>query len=123
MTIVMDYGFTMDTTSTTCFMVGGTIGEAGMPMLFGFAMEALGPGALPYAVLFCMFALAAVYCVVHILGGAYAPQAPTRRLIMDADTDEYCKISLDTGEDTDAEEEDDLEMTDMVFSPIDSRSR
>jgi hypothetical protein len=93
-------------------MVGAILGEASMPMLFGFAMEVLGPGALPYAVLGCVFTLSAVYCVVHSLGAAYAPAPPIQRLIMDADTEEYYKISLDTGDDTDTEDGD-VEMSDL----------
>lgn len=112
-TCVLVVVFYRDSYSTTLFMVGATFGEAGMPMAIGFLLEAFGPPSLPWTILMCSFAQLVVYGMLHFLGSQNAGHdihVSTINALMDNDTEEYSKISLDTQEDDD---DNGVEMVDL----------
>ncbi len=70
MVIMNDYGFLMDTATTTIFVVGSTFGEALVPVVVGIAMnegEASTPNALPLALIISIAVIITIYIAVHNL--------------------------------------------------------
>lgn len=70
MVIITDYGFLMDTATTTIFVVGSTFGEALVPVVVGIAMnegKASTPNALPVALVISIAAMISIYIAVHSL--------------------------------------------------------
>lgn len=65
MTLFGDYGFAMDGTTTSMFMLGATFGESIVPILMGWAMELVGPWAMPLMVFLSALVLVADYLLVH----------------------------------------------------------
>ena len=70
MVIMNDYGYLMDTATTTTFVVGSTFGEALVPVVVGIAMnegKASSPNALPYSLVISVAVMIVIYCTVHFL--------------------------------------------------------
>jgi MFS transporter, FHS family, Na+ dependent glucose transporter 1 len=67
MTIVGEYGFKMDTVSTTLFVVAACAGESIIPVLLGVLIDEFGPMILPYSMLLVAVLLISFYSVTHWL--------------------------------------------------------
>lgn len=91
-------------------MVGATIGEAGLPMAIGFLLESFGPRSLPWTILMCALVQVVIYCVLHFLGSQGSAHESQGNGLMDGDTEDYYKISLDIEDDAD---ESGVEMVDI----------
>lgn len=100
-----------DSYSTTLFMVGATMGEAGLPMILGFLLEAFGPRSLPWTILVCACAQAALYVAVHVLAAQGASQQEGDGDGGKLGGDSYSKVDAGTEEDT--VETGSIEMTDL----------
>jgi fucose permease len=67
MTIFGDYGYQVDSTSTTMFMVGATLGESMVPMLIGMLMAYIHPFMLPLVTFLGIILLVVIYFTFHVL--------------------------------------------------------
>ncbi len=61
MTVVSDYNYTMDASSTAAFIVGSCVGDGFLPWLCGTLMGSLGPSALPVITLIAVLICVAIY--------------------------------------------------------------
>eukprot|EP01032_Pedospumella_encystans_P009046 gene9046-10682_t len=115
MTIVIDYGYSMDSRSTTTFMVGATMGEAGLPMVIGFLLEGFGPRSLPWTILVCAILQVVTYFFLHLLGSQGAAEHDTERAEDVKKLNEvYSKLGAFSIEDDDNEENGNgVEMVDL----------
>jgi predicted permease len=97
-------------------MVGATIGESGLPMVIGFLLEAFGPGSLPWTIFLFAIAQVVIYIMLHIIGTSASHQehSASENRLMDKDTDEYFKISLDVSGHDEEEEDIDTNHIEMV---------
>ena len=92
-------------------MVGATVGEAGLPMTIGLLMQAFGPRSLPWTILMCAAAQVILYFSIHVVANhpsSHEVQHEKTSHLMDSDTEEYSKISLDTDDESNESE---IEMT------------
>ena len=64
-----------DATSTTVFMIGAVLGEAGLPMITGVVIDKIGFLGLPYAVVLSACVLVVLYYAIHVTGTAPSPIA------------------------------------------------
>jgi predicted permease len=102
-----------DSNTTTLFMVGATMGEAGLPMILGFLLELFGPRSLPWTILLCAITQAVLYMAVHVLAAQGASHDEVGEDVggdTGVHTDRYRKVSVGT-EDESTPEEDGVEMT------------
>ena len=67
LTIVNDYGFTVDNRSTTVCILGATMGECTLPLITGKLMGAFNVTVLPIAILVYMSVTFAIYCCMHFI--------------------------------------------------------
>eukprot|EP01034_Spumella_vulgaris_P034302 gene34302-42301_t len=67
MTVLTDYGFTMNPLTTTLFMVGTNVGDSTLPLGIGYLMQGAGDESFVYITLCIAVALAAVYGAIHIV--------------------------------------------------------
>ena len=86
-----------------------------MPMAIGLLLEAFGPRSLPWTILMCAVLQVVLYFMLHILGtqthdGSSSDGVSDGTKLMDSDTEEYSKISLDTLDDEEDPMDTDVEM-------------
>ena len=74
MTLPTDYGYTLDPTTTTLFVVGATLGEGIFPIAVGFLMDAFGPTALTYSMVAFSVTIAILYTGAHLVALRNPPQ-------------------------------------------------
>lgn len=74
MTLPTDYGYTLDATTTTLFVVGATLGEGIFPIAVGFLMDAFGSSALTYSMVAFSVSIAALYSGAHMVALRNPPQ-------------------------------------------------
>lgn len=72
MTLPTDYGYTLDPTTTTLFVVGATLGI--FPIAVGFLMDAFGSSALTYIMVSFSIAIAVLYTGAHMVALRNPPQ-------------------------------------------------
>jgi FHS family Na+ dependent glucose MFS transporter 1 len=67
MTIFGDYGYAIDASSTTLFLVGATFGESLVPVFIGILMMNVDIYMMPITVFFCILCLVVLFIVFHVL--------------------------------------------------------
>lgn len=67
MTIFGDYGYKVDSNSTTMFIIGATMGESIIPVCIGFLMSAIDPYMMPVSIFVSVVILVALYLSFHFL--------------------------------------------------------
>ena len=85
-----------DSSATTLFMIGTTLGEAVMPAVFGYCMKYVGPDSLSWLVTVCCLLLIAVYVSVDILGKKSADHfmEPLPQTINDMSSSRNLEVNL-----------------------------
>lgn len=71
LSMVQDYGYTMDARSTTVCILGATVGEVSLPLVIGRVMQLMGANIMPQAVFVLILSIIAIYsCIHHVLSTA-----------------------------------------------------
>lgn len=74
LTIVNDYGYTMNASATTAALMGGAFGSSFLPPFVGYFIQAYSPFALLYFVMAFIISFVLVYIRVHFYLVAHIPQ-------------------------------------------------
>jgi fucose permease len=65
LSIVQDYGFSMDSRSTTLCILGATVGEVTLPLLVGRVMAVMGAAVMPTAIFVIILGIITLYADIH----------------------------------------------------------